>query len=235
MTASRPVMLLAGAAEGLGAGLAATFAAAGYDVVGLSRSDRADGKLSDMMAAHGGRYTPVRCDITRPDHVEAALQPHADQITVAIHSAHRLLIKPFVETTPTEFDEVWRVGCFGAMTVLRVVLPAMLARGSGTVLLTGATASVRGGAKFSAFAAAKFALRGFAQALAREHGPAGIHVAHVLLDGLIDEPQTDDRFGAADAGRMNSDAIASAYLDLVRQHPSAWTHELDLRPFSERF
>jgi len=228
-------MLLAGAAEGLGAGLAATFATAGYDVVGLSRTDRADRKLSELVSTLGGRYTPVRCDLTRPDDVTAAVLPHAEQLAVVIHSAHRLLIKPFSETTPAEFDEVWRAGCFGAMTVLRVVLPAMIARGSGTVLLTGATASVRGGAKFAAFASAKFALRGFAQALAREYGPAGIHVAHVLLDGLIDEPQTDSRFGAADTGRMNPDAIASAYLDLVRQHPSAWTHELDLRPFSERF
>lgn len=235
MTPSRPVMLLSGAAEGLGASLAAAFASAGYDVAGLSRSDRADALLSGRIAAGGGRYTPIRCDITRPDDVAAAVRPHAERITVAIHNAHRLFIKPFAETTPQAFEDIWRVGCFGAMTVLHAVLPSMIARGTGTVLLTGATASVRGGARFTAFASAKFALRGLAQSLAREYGPAGIHVAHVLLDGLIDEPQTNDRFGAADAGRMSADAIAEAYLGLARQHPSAWTHELDLRPFSERF
>jgi NAD(P)-dependent dehydrogenase (short-subunit alcohol dehydrogenase family) len=115
------------------------------------------------------------------------------------------------------------------------VIPHMAARRQGAVILTGATAGLRGTANFSAFASAKFALRGLAQSLAREYGPQGVHVAHVVLDGLIDEPQTDRRFGASSAGRMNASAIAQAYLDLSAQHPSAWTHEMDLRPFSERF
>ena len=111
----------------------------------------------------------------------------------------------------------------------------MVARGRGTIILSGATASIKGGARFSAFASAKFALRGFAQALARELGPQGVHVAHVVLDGLIEEPQTIGRFGAASATRMDPDAIAAAYLALTRQHPSGWSHEIDLRPFSETF
>ncbi len=87
----------------------------------------------------------------------------------------------------------------------------------------------------AAFASAKFALRGLAQSLAREYSPKGLHVAHVVLDGLIDGPQTDHRFGASPSVRMDPGAIARAYLDLSAQHPSAWTHEMDLRPFSERF
>jgi NAD(P)-dependent dehydrogenase (short-subunit alcohol dehydrogenase family) len=117
----------------------------------------------------------------------------------------------------------------------RAVLPHMIARGSGAIIFTGATAGLRGGANFSAFASAKFALRGFAQSLAREFAPRGIHVAHVVLDGLIDEVQTDRRFGTSQPGRMEPQAIAQAYLDLARQDVSAWTHEMDLRPFSERF
>jgi NAD(P)-dependent dehydrogenase (short-subunit alcohol dehydrogenase family) len=111
----------------------------------------------------------------------------------------------------------------------------MIARGKGAIILTGATAGIRGAAQFSAFASAKFALRGLAQSLARECGPKGVHVAHVILDGLIDEAQTDQRFGPPQSARMDPDAVASIYLELASQHPSAWTHEMDLRPFSERF
>jgi len=111
----------------------------------------------------------------------------------------------------------------------------MVARKTGTIILTGATAGRRGGAKFAAFASAKFALRGLAQSLSREFGPQGVHVAHVVLDGLIDEAQTEQRLGPSKPTRMEPDAVARAYLNLATQHPSAWTHELDLRPFSERF
>jgi len=124
--------------------------------------------------------------------------------------------------------------------VAQAVIPHMAARRQGMIILSGATAGLRGGANFSAFASAKFALRGLAQSLAREYGPKGVHVAHVVLDGLIDEPQTDRRFGAQASesqasGRMDPRSIAQAYLDLTRQEPSTWTHEMDLRPFSEKF
>jgi NAD(P)-dependent dehydrogenase (short-subunit alcohol dehydrogenase family) len=111
----------------------------------------------------------------------------------------------------------------------------MAARKSGTVIFTGATAGVRGGANFSAFASAKFALRGLAQALAREFGSKGIHVAHVVIDGLIDTAETDRRFGPAQGGRMDAAALAQAYFALAQQSPSAWTQEMDLRPFAEKF
>ena len=231
----RPVLLLTGIAEGLGAGIARVFARAGHDVIGLSRSERASEHIKPLVEQGGGRYTHLACDITRASEVAAALEPHADKIGVLIHNAHVLAIKPFLDTAVDEFEHVWRVACLGAMISARTVLPHMVARGSGAIIFTGATAGLRGGANFSAFAAAKFALRGFAQSLAREFGPKGIHVAHVVLDGLIDEGQTDQRFGTSPAGRMEPQAIAQAYLDLARQAVSAWTHEMDLRPFSERF
>ena len=152
-----------------------------------------------------------------------------------IHNAHLLTIKPFEATTADEFEQAWRVACLGAMISVQSVIPHMAARQHGTVILTGATAGLRGAANFAAFASAKFALRGLAQSLAREYGPKGVHVAHVVLDGLIDEPQTDQRFGPSPSGRMDPQSIAQAYLALTTQPPSAWTHEMDLRPFSERF
>jgi NAD(P)-dependent dehydrogenase (short-subunit alcohol dehydrogenase family) len=166
--------------------------------------------------------------------VVAAIKRYADLIDVLIHNAHVLDIKPFEQTTASEFEQAWRVACLGAMGAVPAMIPHIAALAQGANILTGATAGLRGAANFSAFASAKFALRGFAQSLAREYGPKGVHVAHIVIDGLIDEPQTDQRFGFPSSGRMNPGAIAQAYLDLSAQHPSAWTHEMDLRPFSER-
>jgi NAD(P)-dependent dehydrogenase (short-subunit alcohol dehydrogenase family) len=238
MTIARPArrrLLLTGAAEGLGADIAETFARAGHDVVGVSRTDKSTELLIRRVEQAGGKYTHLACDITRTADVVAAMEPHAGQIDVLVHNAHLLTIKPFEQTTTGEFEQAWRVACLGAMVSVQAVIPHMAARRQGAVILTGATAGLRGTANFSAFASAKFALRGLAQSLAREYGPQGVHIAHVVLDGLIDEPQTDQRFGASSAGRMNASAIAQAYLDLSAQRPSAWTHEMDLRPFSERF
>lgn len=232
---ARPLLLVTGIAEGLGAELAAAFARAGHDVVGLSRSDRNSATIRPTVEQHGGNYTHLACDLTQAGAVASALAPHAARVDVLVHNAHMLLIKPFEQTTAREFEQVWRVACLGAMLSAQSVIPEMAARGKGTVIFTGATAGIRGGASYSAFASAKFALRGLAQSLAREFGPRGVHVAHLVLDGLIDEAQTDRRFGASPSARMSPQAIAGACLDLTAQHASAWTHEMDLRPFSERF
>ncbi len=231
----RRTLLLNGAAEGLGASIATTFAAGGYDVVGLARTERSSAQLSQRVEQSGGAYTHLVCDVGQPIDVAAVLQPHAGCIDVLVHNPHLLVIKPFEQTPAGEFEQAWRVACLGAMASAQMVLPHMIARGKGTIILTGATAGLRGAAQFSAFASAKFALRGLAQSLAREFGPRGIHVAHVILDGLIDEPQTDRRFGPARSMRIDPDAVATIYLELASQRPSAWTHEMDLRPFAERF
>ena len=232
---SRRMLLITGIAEGLGADIAETFAKAGHDIVGISRTDRSTEHLTHRVEQAGGRYRHITCDITQAKAATAAIEPHAAEIDVLIHNAHVLDIKPFEETTSDEFEHAWRVACLGAVIAVQSVVPHMAARKRGTVILTGATAGRRGGANFSAFASAKFALRGFGQSLAREYGPQGVHVAHIVLDGLIDEPQTDRRFCRSSSGRMNASAVARAYLDLATQHPSAWTHEMDLRPFSEKF
>lgn len=233
--AERPISLVAGIGEGLGASLATTFAAAGYDVVGLSRSARLTSALTAAVGERGGSYAHLAADLTREAEVTAAVAPVAKHVQVLVYAAHALVTKPLAETTPEAFEAVWRVGCLGAMLLAKQLAPAMVSRGGGTIIFTGATASIKGGARFSAFASAKFALRGFAQALARELGSQGVHVAHVLLDGLLDEPQTTVRFGSAGPTRMDTEAVAATYVALARQHKSAWSHEVDLRPFSERF
>ena len=117
-------------------------------------------------------------------------------IRVLVHNASSIHIAPFLDTTPEQFEDLWRVTCLGAVNSARAVLPDMLAQNPGVMIFTGATAALRGGARFSAFAAAKFALRGLAQSLAREHAPNGIHVAHVIVDGLIWAEKARDRFDA---------------------------------------
>jgi len=233
MVSPRPLLLVTGVAEGLGASIAATFADAGYDVLGLARSDKAAAGVASAVGKAGGKYTHLCCDLTRPTDVAATLDPYVSAISVIIHNAHVVLIAPFDQTDEGAFERVWRVTCMGAMVVSRLVLPSMIAAGQGAIILTGATAGLRGNARFAAFASAKFALRGLAQSLAREYGPSGIHVAHVVLDGLVDEPQTDERFGPAQSMRMDPDAVARAYLSLVGQESSCWTRELDLRPCAE--
>ena len=235
MARARSLLLVTGIADGLGASIAASFADAGYDVLGLARSDRASASIGSLVAARGGGYTHLCCDVTKTADVAVALAPYIDKICVVIHNAQAYLNKPFDQIDEAEFETVWRVTCLGAMTVARLVLPHMLAERHGTIILTGASAALRGNAKFAAFASAKFALRGLAQSLAREYGPAGIHVAHVVLDGLVDEPQTEQRFGPAQSARMVPDSVAGTYLNLVDQTSSSWTHELDLRPYAERF
>lgn len=229
-------LLLAGIGPGLGISLARTFAGAGYDVIGVARSTVVEQAAQTVVAGAGRDYRHIQCDLTDPDQVADRLTPHIGEVEILIHNAHHLMIEPFATTTPTAFERVWRVACLSAMTVAQVALPPMLARGRGTILLTGATAALRGAARFSAFASAKFALRGLSQSLAREYAGTGIHVAHIVLDGLIDEPQSDNRFGPADAGdRMDPEAIADTYLALASQPATAWTQEIDLRPAAERF
>lgn len=232
---ARPLLLITGIAEGLGAEIARTFAQAGHDVIGLSRTDRCSQEIRQSVEKHDGCYVHVACDVSSPGKVAAALAPYAGRIGVLVHNASALLIQPFEKMTAIEFEHIWRVTCLGAMLSAQAVLPHMAARKGGTIIFTGATAGMRGSANFSAFASAKFALRGLAQSLAREFGPKGVHVAHLVLDGLIDEVQTDQRFGKSSAARMSPAAIAQACLDLSAQCSSAWTHEMDLRPFSERF
>ena len=227
------VAVVTGGGHGIGRALCRRFAAEGAR--GVVVADLDSGAAAAVAAEVGG--VAIETDVRR----ESDLQQVVARVTeiygaIDLFCSNAGIFTPGgVEVADDDWERIWEINVRAHVYAARAVLPAMLARGRGTVIFTGATASRRGAAKFAAFASAKFALRGLAQSLAREYGPQGIHVAHVLLDGLIDEPQTGQRFGVGASGRMAPDAIAAGYVDLVRQHPSAWTHELDLRPFSERF
>ena len=155
---------------------------------------------------------------------------------VVAFNAGAFVHKGVLETESAEFERCWRIGCLGGFHVGKAAAEIMVRRGRGTLLFTGATASLRGGANFHNLAVPKFGLRALAQSMAREFGPSGVHVAHVIIDGQILSERTAGlaRERPEDA-LLAPDAIAGNYLALHRQPRSAWTHELDLRPWVEKF
>jgi NAD(P)-dependent dehydrogenase (short-subunit alcohol dehydrogenase family) len=154
---------------------------------------------------------------------------------IVIHNAARLHIAPFESTQATDFEQVWRDIVLSAVHLGQAVMPAMAAAGQGAFLVSGATASLRGGARFSAFASAKAGLRSLTQSLAREYGPKGVHVAHVVLDGILDTAASRALHARPTETMMALDDVAQAYLTLAEQPRSAWTFEMDLRPMGEAF
>jgi NAD(P)-dependent dehydrogenase (short-subunit alcohol dehydrogenase family) len=226
--------VVVGVGPGLGAALVRTFAAEGYTVFAAARSasslPRFEGK--------GGRVVPIDCDATEQADVERVFETAAaaGPTEAAIFNAGAFVRGSILDTDPKEFERCWRVGCFAGFLVGQAAARRMAERGAGTILLTGATASLRGGASFVNLASPKFGLRAVAQSMARELGSKGIHVAHVVIDGQIHS----ERYAHLTAERgpdslLDPDAIAAQYLALHRQHRSAWTHEIDLRPWSEKW
>lgn len=228
-------VLIAGIAEGFGLALAETFAIAGFDIVGLARSERVAAVAGKRVAAAGRSYRHILADLRRDAAIREALAPHAGDIDTAVVIAQRFLRAPFLETSAADFADTFATNSAGAAHVARALLPAMLEKGQGTLIFAGATASLRGSAQFAALAASKFALRALAQSLAREFGPRGIHVAHLVIDGAIDTPQTDARFPGRSSPRIDPLSLARACLMLARQTPDNFTHEQDFRPAGERF
>ncbi len=235
---SHPVAVVTGISPGLGGALCRRLAGAGYRVAGLARTPDFGATLAQALNREEPRFTSLSCDVTDPAAVADAIT-HIERdiggVSVYVHNAARLLMAPFLETPPAEFEALWRTFCLGAVHSAQRVLPGMLERGSGNVLFIGATASVKAGAHFAAFSAAKFALRGLAQSLAREYGPQGIHVAHLVIDGVMWSERARDSFGMKEAQCLAPEAVAETCLHIIQQHRSAWTHELDLRPNGETF
>jgi NAD(P)-dependent dehydrogenase (short-subunit alcohol dehydrogenase family) len=224
-----PVAVVVGAGGVLGRALCEEFLAANYRVVGLRRG-------ADPDPAAATRIVP--CDLSNPLttwRVMNTLVAELGRVDVAICNAAHLRIAPFADLSLADFDESWRAGVGTTFATARAVLPAMSARRTGALLISGATASLRGAARFSAFASAKFGLRGLAQSLAREYQPRGIHVAHVVLDGILRGSASATRFSSKDEDCMDARDIAHTYRLLAEQRANAWTHEIDLRPSSGRF
>lgn len=222
----KPFAIVLGAGAGLGESLCRTFQQAGYATVGLNRS--ANQSVENL----------IQLDIMNHDQLMTVLQELKTTRgvpEVIIHNTAQLNIKPFLETTMADYETAWKSMSQSLFNVMQVLLPDMLEAGKGSVIVSGATASLRGSANFSAFASAKFALRGLTQSLAREFQPQGIHVAHVLLDGIIDTQRSRELHSLSPRRMLQADDIAAQYLALVKQPASTWTHELDLRPSSESF
>lgn len=231
-----------GASAGLGAAIARRFAAGGHPVAIAGRNAEKLEQTASELRASGATVAAVVGDASRRDDAErfvAAAQGLAP-IAVVVHNAGSNEPAPFLEVTEERFTRHWQEHALGGFQTAQAVLPALLARGAGTLIFTGASGSLRGKAKFAPFAAAKAALRALAQSLAREFGARNIHVGHVVIDGGIEGQRLlSRRPGLVEQrgpdGLLKIDAIAEAYWMLHHQHRSAWTHELDLRPWTENF
>jgi NAD(P)-dependent dehydrogenase (short-subunit alcohol dehydrogenase family) len=232
----RATAVVVGVGPGLGAALVRAFARERYTVFAAARSASALTGLSEP--GEVGRVVPIDCDATEAADVERVFEAAAaiGPPEVAVFNAGAFVRGSILETDPKEFERCWRVGCLAGLLVGQAAARRMLDRGAGTILFTGATASLRGGAGFVNLASPKFGLRAVAQSMARELGPKGIHVAHVIIDGQIHSERYAHLAGERGPDALlEPDAIAAQYLMLNRQHRSAWTHELDLRPWSEKF
>jgi NAD(P)-dependent dehydrogenase (short-subunit alcohol dehydrogenase family) len=229
------VCVVTGVGPGTGAALVRRFAAAGYRVAMLAR---AAGKLEDMAReVPGARAYPT--DVSDPAGVRATFAKIRSEMgppRVLLHNAGNAVFGDFLTIDEEQFEQAWRVNALGLLACGQEAARDMLDAGGGAIVVTGATAALRGGAPFAAFAPAKAAQRSLAQSMARLLGPKGIHVAYVVVDGVIDMPTTraflpdrpDDFF-------LRPAAIADAVLAIVQQDRSAWTFELDLRPFGEKW
>ncbi len=222
-----PVVVIGGYGPGLGQGLAEQFSSVGYQIVALSRQGREfDGALS------------LATELSDREQVVDAVNQILDafgRIDVYVHNVASLHIAPFLETPAEQFEAVWQASFLSAVHMAQAVIPPMRAQNSGTIIFSGATAAIKGGKNFAAFSSSKFALRALSQSLAREFQPQGIHVAHVILDGLMNGTSSIDRFGGKKETSILPAEAASAFLSLVKQPRSAWSQEIDIRPFSEGF
>lgn len=236
---SQPCTCIVGVGPGLGAALAGRFAAGGHAVALLSRTATHRSPILERMARSSGQARGFDCDATSPASVEAAFAKVRDTLgdpEVLVYNAGVFAVGGLLELDPARFEGAWRVNCAGAFLCAREVVPAMQVRKRGTLLFTGATASLRGGARFAGLAVGKFGLRALAQSLAREFAPQGIHVAHVVIDGQIGSVAAHARAPERAAESfLDPAAIAETYWQLYTQPRSAWTLELDLRPNIEHF
>lgn len=227
MTDEKQVAVIVGAGPGLGAAAARRFAKAGMTSVLVSRNVE---RLNDLAAGIDGAVA-FPCDATDEVAVEAMysdIEAKYGPIEVLVYNPGGGFGRtPVVEQTAERFRAVWEFTAFGGFLNARAAAKRMLTRGTGTILFTGATASLRGGKGFAAFASGKFALRALAQSMARELGPEGIHVAHINIDGMIGESE--------DGSKLDPDDIAETYFGLFKQAKSNWTQELDIRPWKESF
>jgi NAD(P)-dependent dehydrogenase (short-subunit alcohol dehydrogenase family) len=233
-----PVAVVVGVGPGTGAALARRFAT-GYRVALVARNTDYLKTLADEIRAGGGEALEAPADAGNFSEVAGAFAAIREKLAdpeLLLYNAGSGVWGTIVDITPQQYEAAWRVNALGAFLCAKEVAPAMVASGHGVMLFTGATAGVKAGPRSIAFGPAKFAMRGLAQSLARDLGPRGIHVAWINIDGGIDIPRV--RRGNPhfkDEDLLKPDAIADTYWHLAHQDRSAWTMELELRPFKEKF
>jgi NAD(P)-dependent dehydrogenase (short-subunit alcohol dehydrogenase family) len=245
-SAKSGVALLVGAGDAIGAAVARRFAAGGYSVCVARRDAEKSQKVVQEIIASGGAARAVNTDVRNEEAVQvlfAQVEAELGPVEVCLFNAGANVKVPLIETSGRLFFKAWELACYGGFLTGREAARYMVPRGRGTILFTGATASVRGGSGFAAFAAAKFGLRALAQSIARELAPKNIHVAHLIIDGAIDSEAIHRRLSTG-TGTMpdrppdsliQTRSIAEAYWALHNQSRDGWTHELDLRPYVERW
>ena len=247
MTKGRGVAILVGAGDAIGAAVARRFAKGGY-VVCICRRDGAKSQaLIDELNAEGQQIHGFSVDARQEKAVQdlfARVENEIGPIEVCLFNAGSNVNKPLIETTEKLFFKAWELACYAGFLVGREAARVMVPRGKGTILFTGATASLRGGKGFAAFSAAKFGLRAVAQAMARELGPKNIHVVHLIIDAGVDSDAIHARMKAASGieakdippdSLTKTKSIAEAYWFAHQQAKDGWTHELDLRPAAEKW
>jgi NAD(P)-dependent dehydrogenase (short-subunit alcohol dehydrogenase family) len=237
------VCLIVGAGDATGSAIAKRFAQAGFTVCMTRRTPDANAALVQSIQAAGGRAVAYQLDARREDEVIALFQKIESEVgslEVVVFNVGGNVRLPLLEMTAEKYFKTWEMCAMAGFLVGREAARVLLPKRRGTILFTGATASLRGGIGFSAFAGGKAALRALAQSMARELGPQGLHIAHVVVDGVIDSARVrntqPERVAAlGPQGLLEPDSIARAYLWLHEQTPDAWTFELDLRPGVEKW
>ncbi len=237
------VIIGVGPEQGLGASLAKFFAGKGLHIFIAGRSENKLLKVAEKIRQTGGTATTVIADATverEVAHLFEMAQRDGYCIDIAAYNVDSNIPSPLLETDTETFTQLWQQNCLGAFFFGKEAVNAMKDQRKGTVFFTGATASLRAKPPFTAFAAAKAGLRALAQGMAREFSPQGIHIVHTIIDGVIDGERARNQFpdyvkAKGQEGLLQLDAIAETYWAIHQQHASAWTHELDLRPFIEPF
>jgi NAD(P)-dependent dehydrogenase (short-subunit alcohol dehydrogenase family) len=244
MSKPEKVALLVGAGDAIGAAVAKRFAEGGFTVCIARREGDKSRQLGDELKAAGHTFHALSVDARKEEDVRqlfAGVEKEIGPIEVCLFNAGSNVNKPLLETSERLFFKAWELACYAGFLVGREAASYMVPRGRGTILFTGATASLRGGKGFAAFSAAKFGLRAVAQAMARELGPKNIHVVHLIIDAGVDSAAIHERLKASgvDLATIKPDSltktssIAEAYWFTHHQSRDGWTHELDLRPGAE--
>ena len=237
------IIIGVGPERGLGATLSKYFAGKGLHVFIAGRSEDKLHKIAEIIRQAGGTVSIVLADATVERdvaHLFKIAQMDGYTVDIAAYNVDSNIPSPLLQTDTDTFTKLWQQNCLGAFFFGKEAVNAMKDKQKGTLFFTGATASLRAKPPFTAFASAKAGLRALAQGMAREFSPQGIHVAHVIIDGVIDGERARKQFpdyvkAKGKDGLLQLDAIVETYWAIHKQHPSAWTHELDLRPFKEPF